>query len=198
MGFILPGREISCERRIRTTRPGRGRNIEETAELSCVQRTIRLKTVLPYAPDKVWRALTNPELLGAWFMENDMVPEAGHYFTFRMAPQKGWDGVTHCEVVAVEPEKYIAYTYRGEATGEKALACAGIHSEAGDKLTRGIFTKLDTVLSFRLEPTCGGTILYMEHSGYRGLKLALISLIMQMGWKKQLRKKLPKVLEGMK
>jgi hypothetical protein len=37
----------------------------------------------------------------------------------------------------------------------------------------------------------------MEHSGYKGLKLIIVSLIMQMGWKKQLRKKLPKVLEQM-
>lgn len=112
-----------------------------------------------------------------------------------MKAQKGWDGITHCEIIAVEPQKRIAYTYRGEATGEKALACAGIHSDTADKLTKGIFTRLDTVLNFTLEPTSGGTILHLEHSGYKGLKLALISFIMQMGWKKQLTRKLPKVLE---
>lgn len=159
--------------------------------------TIKLKTVLPYSQEKVWQALTDPKLLGSWFMENNIVPAVGHYFTFKMKPQKGWDGITHCEIIAVDPQKHIAYTYRGEATGEKALACAGIHSSTADKLTKGIFTKLDTVLSFTLEPTCGGTILKMEHSGYKGLKLVIISLIMQMGWKKQLRKKLPKALEQM-
>ena len=160
-------------------------------------RTIKLKTVLPYTQEKVWRALTDPKLLGSWFMENSIEPTQGHYFTFRMKPQKGWDGITHCEVISVEPQKYIAYTYQGEATGEKALACAGIHSGTADKLTKGIFTRLDTVLRFSLEPTCGGTILSMEQSGYKGLKLVIISFIMQMGWKKQLRKRLPKVLERM-
>jgi len=160
-------------------------------------RTIRLKTVLPYAQEKVWQALTDAKLLGSWFMENNIEPVQGHYFTFRMKPQKGWDGITHCEIIAIEPGKHIAYTYRGEATGEKALACAGIHSSTADKLTKGIFTKLDTVLSFTLEPTCGGTILSMEQSGYKGLKVVIISLVMQMGWKKQLRTKLPKVLEQM-
>lgn len=160
-------------------------------------RTIKLKTVLPYPQEKVWQALTEPKWLGSWFMENNIEPTQGHYFTFRMKPQKGWDGVTHCEVISVEPEKSIAFTYRGEATGEKALACAGVHSDKADKFTKGIFAKLDTVLSFRLEPTCGGTILSMEHSGYKGLKLVIISFIMQMGWKKQLRKRLPKVLERM-
>lgn len=117
-------------------------------------------------------------------MKNDIEPVLNHHFTFSMAPQKGWDGVTHCEVIAVEPLKRLVYTYRGEATGEKALACAGIHSDAGDKITKGIFTKLDTVLRFTLEPTCGGTILSLEHAGYKGLKLVIISYIMQMGWKK--------------
>jgi uncharacterized protein YndB with AHSA1/START domain len=158
-------------------------------------RKIKLKTILQYEPEKVWQALTDSKMLGSWFMENDIKPRLGHYFTFRMSPQKGWNGVTHCEIIAVEPQKYIAYTYRGEATGEKALACAGIHSNSAGKMTKGIFTRLDTVLSFKLEPTCGGTILSMEHSGYKGLKLIIISLIMEIGWKKQLRKKLPKVLE---
>jgi len=162
-----------------------------------MERTIHLKTVYPYTPEKVWAALTDRKLLGNWFMENDIAPVPGHYFTFRMKPQKGWDGITHCEVLSAEPPKHISYTYRGEATGEKALACAGIHSDAADKMTKGIFARLDTVLSFTLEPTCGGTILRMEQSGYRGLKLVIISYIMQMGWKKQLRKRLPKVLEQM-
>jgi uncharacterized protein YndB with AHSA1/START domain len=160
-------------------------------------RTIKLKTVLPYAPDKVWLALTDPKILGSWFMENNIEPRQGHSFMFRMKPQKGWDGITYCEITALEQQKHIAYSYRGEATGEKALACAGIHSNAADKLTRGIFTKLDTMVSFTLEPTCGGTILLMEQSGFRGLKLVIISFIMKMGWKKQLRKKLPKVLQQM-
>ncbi|GAC1307569.1 MAG: hypothetical protein NVSMB24_19680 [Mucilaginibacter sp.] len=128
-------------------------------------------------------------------MENDLVPATGHSFTFRMAPQKGWDGVTHCQIIAIEPKKYISYSYRGEATGEKALACAGVHSDRADKITRGIFTKLDTVVSFALEPACGGTVLTMEQTGYKGLKLVIISFIMQMGWKKQLKKKLPKTLD---
>jgi uncharacterized protein YndB with AHSA1/START domain len=160
-------------------------------------RAIRLKVVLPHPVEKVWRALTDSRILGTWFMENDLEPVPGHYFTFRMAPQKGWDGITHCEVQQVEPPKHIAYTYRGEATGEKALACAGIHSATADSMTKGIFTKLDTVVRFRLEPTCGGTILHLEQSGYRGIKMVIISLIMQMGWKKQLKKRLPAVLDKM-
>jgi uncharacterized protein YndB with AHSA1/START domain len=160
-----------------------------------MERTIKLNVFLPYDQDLVWRALTEAELLGAWFMPNDIEAEAGHYFTFRIKAQKGWDGITHCEIISAVPKQYLAYSYRGEATGEKALACAGIHSEKADKLTKGIFTKLDTVLSFSLESTCGGTLLKVRHSGYKGVKLVLISFIMEMGWKKQLRKKLPNLLQ---
>jgi uncharacterized protein YndB with AHSA1/START domain len=161
-------------------------------------RSIKIKQMLPYPPEMVWRALTDADLLGKWFMQNDIQPIVGHEFEFRMAPQKGWDGITHCRVMVVEPNKYIAYTYSGKASGEKALACAGIHSDTADKAAKGIFAELDTLLSFTLEPTCGGTLLKMEHSGYKGLKMILVSFIMQMGWKKQIGKKLPALLEKLK
>jgi uncharacterized protein YndB with AHSA1/START domain len=163
-----------------------------------MKRTIRIKSVLPYKPELVWQAITDAKLLGKWFMENDFEPLMNREFTFHMAAQKGWDGITHCKVIELEAGKKIAYTYQGFASGEKTLACAGIHSEAADKVGKGIFAELDTVLKFTLEPTCGNsTILYMEHSGYKGLKLVIVSLVMGMGWKKQLHKKLPRVLEQM-
>ena len=160
-----------------------------------MERTIRIKSHLPYKPEQVWLALTDARLLGKWFMENDINPVLNQEFTFRMAPQKGWDGITYCKIKDIEPMKRIVYTYQGKASGEKALSCAGIHSEAADKAAKGIFTELDTVLSFSLAAICGGTTLTMEHSGYKGLKLIIVSLIMGMGWKKQLRKKMPRVLE---
>jgi uncharacterized protein YndB with AHSA1/START domain len=161
-----------------------------------MERTIKIKKHLSYKTEYVWAALTKASLLGKWFMENDIRPELHSEFTFRMSPQKGWDGITHCRIIELEPMKLIAYTYCGEATGEKTLACAGIHSDKADKATKGIFTKLDTVLRFKIEPTCGNeTILHLEHSGYNGLKLVIVSFIMGMGWEKQLNKKLPKVLE---
>lgn len=67
-------------------------------------RTIKLKTFLPYTQDKVWNALTDSNMLGSWFMQNDIKPELGYHFTFRMKPQKGWDGITHCEIIALEPK----------------------------------------------------------------------------------------------
>ena len=162
-----------------------------------MKRTIRLKKVYPYKPEQVWQALTDAKLLGKWFMENDIELVTGHEFTFRMAPQKGWDGITYCTITELDNLHKIAYTYQGFASGEKALACAGIHSEIADSAGKGIFAELDTTLEFTLEPTCGGTILKMEQSGYKGFKMVIVSLIMGMGWKKQLFKKLPVVLAKM-
>lgn len=160
-----------------------------------MKRTIRINTLLPYKPEYVWAALTDSNMLGRWFMKNDLIPEKGNEFTFRMAPQKGWDGVTYCKVIEVEPPRKITYTYKGSASGEKALVCAGINSQAGDKVVKGIFTDLDTILTFRLEPVSGGAGLSMEHSGFMGFKGIIVSYIMQMGWKKQLLRKLPALLK---
>lgn len=160
-----------------------------------MKRKIRIKRFFPYQPEYIWLALTQAKLLGGWFMENDIVPAADHEFTFRMAPQKGWNGITYCRITEVEPLHKISYTYRGSASGEKTLACAGIHSEAADKMTKGIFTELDTVLSFSLTPVCGGTVLTLEHFGFKGLKLVIVSFVMGMGWKKQFVEKLPLIME---
>lgn len=119
---------------------------------------------------------------------NNLKPELNYEFTFRKPPQKGWNGITYCKVIDLEPLQKISYTYRGAASGEKALACAGVHSELADSTLKGIFTELDTVLSFTLTPYKGGTKLFLEHSGFKGFKLIIVSFIMAWGWKKLFRR----------
>jgi uncharacterized protein YndB with AHSA1/START domain len=167
-----------------------------------MRRDIRIERFLRHPPERVWRALTEAPTLGRWFMPTeDFEPKLGHAFTFRMKPQRGWDGVTHCEVLELEPLRRIAYAYRGQATGEKTLACAGIHSPAVKRAGRGILTRLDTVLRFSLEAerTCSGeeeTRLVLEHQGFEGFQLTLVGLVMDMGWRKVLKRLLP-VLDGL-
>ena len=38
---------------------------------------------IPYPPEKIWRALTQPHLIEAWLMKNDFKPVVGHGFTLR-------------------------------------------------------------------------------------------------------------------
>jgi uncharacterized protein YndB with AHSA1/START domain len=160
-----------------------------------MKRTIRIKRQFQYPLEVVWQAISNPVSLGEWFMPNDFKPELNFEFTFRKPPQKGWDGITWCKVTEYVPLHLVAYTYRGKASGEKTLACAGIKSETGDKVVKGIFTELDTVLKFTLSPSGSGTEMILEHSGFKGFKLVIVSMVMGMGWKKLVDSKLPQALE---
>jgi uncharacterized protein YndB with AHSA1/START domain len=39
-----------------------------------VTDAIRTDSFFPHPPEKVWRALTDPELLASWLMPNDFEP----------------------------------------------------------------------------------------------------------------------------
>ena len=165
-----------------------------------MNRTIHLTRLLPYAPEVVWSGLTDATKVSKWLMPTDRLPlSPGNVFTFRMAPQRGWDGVTHCEIVTADAPHTLSYTYRGQATGEKALRCAGIDAEAAMQAGKGFFAQLDTLVTFTLvaDPSCDGTArtrLSFEQTGYRGLKMSIVSYIMEAGWRKLLDHRLPDVL----
>ncbi|TIO38389.1 MAG: ATPase, partial [Mesorhizobium sp.] len=58
-------------------------------------------------PEKVWRALTEPELLAAWLMPNDIKPAIGERFAFA-----GPNAPIECEVLEAEPGKLLRYSWR--------------------------------------------------------------------------------------
>jgi uncharacterized protein YndB with AHSA1/START domain len=60
---------------------------------------------IPFPPEKIWRALTQPHLIEEWLMKNDFKPVVGHSFNLRA----DW-GVVDCQVQAVEPNKTLSYT----------------------------------------------------------------------------------------
>jgi uncharacterized protein YndB with AHSA1/START domain len=98
---------------------------------------------MPFPPEKIWRALTQPHLIEAWLMKNDFHPVVGHRFSLR----GDWGGVLDCEVLAIEPNRTLSYTWN--------FAHA---DEAYD---------LKSVVTFTLTPTSAGTRLRMEQSGFR-------------------------------
>jgi len=63
---------------------------------------------LPYPPEKIWRALTQPHLIEEWLMRNDFRPVVGHRFDLRA----DW-GRVDCQVLVVEPNKTLSYTWEG-------------------------------------------------------------------------------------
>ena len=104
-------------------------------------RTLVVQREMPHPPEKIWRALTQGPLIKEWLMDNDFLPVVGHGFQFRSTPMPKWDGVIDGEVLVVEPNKKLSYTWN-------ALG-------------------LESVVLFTLTPAEGGTHLRMEHSGFR-------------------------------
>jgi uncharacterized protein YndB with AHSA1/START domain len=101
---------------------------------------------LPHAAEKVWRALTDPALLGEWLLpvveaELDLAP--GAPFTLKTQPHPPWDGTVDCRILEVEPQRKLSYAW---AVGELGL---------------------DTVVTFTLTPTASGTRLSLVQSGFR-------------------------------
>ena len=106
-------------------------------------RSVVIERDIPYPPEKLWRALTQPHLIAEWLMENDFAPTVGHRFNLRGA----WGGVLDCEVLAIEPNRTLSYSW-DFANDDPAYA-------------------LKSVVTFTLTPTAGGTHLRMEQAGFR-------------------------------
>jgi uncharacterized protein YndB with AHSA1/START domain len=98
---------------------------------------------IPHPAEKIWRALTQPHLIEEWLMKNDFKPAVGHRFNLRGQ----WGGVLDCEVLAVEPNRTLSYTWNFA------------HENAA--------MNLKSVVTFTLTPTSSGTLLRMEQSGFR-------------------------------
>lgn len=111
-------------------------------------RSIVVERLMPFPPERIWRALTTPELLAEWLMQNDFAPRLGHRFTFRAKPVPGWSGVTNCEVIELDEPHLLAYRW-GDGT----------ESDTG----------LKTIVTWTLTPTDQGTLVRMEHSGFRAV-----------------------------
>jgi uncharacterized protein YndB with AHSA1/START domain len=97
---------------------------------------IRLSQFINLPPAIVWRALTDPSIHAMWWAAGDVKAIVGHRFTLDMG---SW-GLQPCEVIAVEPERLLCYSF-----------APGI---------------LDTTITWRLEPENSGTRLHLEHSGF--------------------------------
>jgi uncharacterized protein YndB with AHSA1/START domain len=96
-----------------------------------------------HPPERLWRALTQPSLIEEWLMKNDFKPVVGHRFNLR----GDWGGVLECEVLVVEPNKTLTYTWNFPS----AAAAFNLKSE----------------VTFTLTPTDAGARLRVEQIGFR-------------------------------
>ncbi|HEY0704334.1 MAG TPA: SRPBCC domain-containing protein [Candidatus Acidoferrales bacterium] len=103
-------------------------------------RTLVIEKEFAHSPEKVWRALTQGALIKEWLMDNDFQPVVGHRFTFRATPVANWSGVINSEVLVVEPNERLSYSWGSLG--------------------------LETSVVWTLVATKTGTLLRMEQSGF--------------------------------
>jgi uncharacterized protein YndB with AHSA1/START domain len=114
-----------------------------TSEVPAIERTLSLRA----APERVWRAITDPDDLARWFPQRaawDLRPGGqGRFY---------WEGhgTFPIRVEAVDPPRYLAWTWGLEADQDLESA----HSA--------------TLVEWWLEATeGGGTTLRLRESGFR-------------------------------
>ena len=105
---------------------------------SAETRSVVIEREIAHPPEKLWRALTQPHLMEEWLMKNDFKPSVGHKFNLRGE----WGGVLDCEVLAIEPNRSLSYTWDYK------------HDDAA--------FNLKSVVTFTLTPTSEGTHLRVE------------------------------------
>ena len=74
-------------------------------------KTLVIEKVMPHPPEKIWSALTQSSLIEAWLMANDFQLVVGHKFTLRATPVPNWNGIVDCEVLLVEPNSRLSYSW---------------------------------------------------------------------------------------
>jgi uncharacterized protein YndB with AHSA1/START domain len=104
-------------------------------------RSLVVERDFPHPPGKIWRALTQSPVIEEWLMKNDFQPVVGHRFQLRPTPMPNWNGVIDCEVLVVEADTRLSYSWN-------ALG-------------------LESVVTWTLTPSGSGTHLRMEQAGFR-------------------------------
>lgn len=112
---------------------------------------IRIVCEYPCPVEKLWRALTDPELVPRWTATGagacpeGFAPIPGTKFRFVAKPKPGWNGVVDCEVVEAHEPTLLRYTWTDGGGGEQ------------------------TLVTYLLEPTGEGTRFTYEHTGFTGV-----------------------------
>ena len=104
----------------------------------------------PHPPAKVWRAVTDPDLIPRWTATGrggrpvGFAPVVGTRFQFVAKPVPGWRGIVDCEVLEVREPSLLRFSWAGEEGGTP------------------------TYVSYHIEPHDGGTRFTFDHTGFTG------------------------------
>lgn len=135
-------------------------------------RDIVEEATYPHPPDRVWRALTDGDLIAKWMMRPaGFAAIVGQHFTFQTTPAGAWDGTIRCQVLEVVPGERLSYAWRG-----------------GDAGNVGYGSLLDTIVTFTLTGVAGVTRLRVVHAGFELPRNETAFTSMGEGWKKVVRR----------
>ena len=130
----------------------------------------------PHSIAKVWRVMTDPELMPLWTSTGrggraeGFRPEVGTRFQLIAKPTPGWRGIVDCEVLEVDPPSLLRFSWVGDENGKA------------------------TFVAQRLEAIPGGTRLTYEHTGFTGAGGFIMSRLLGSVRKKMLDVGLPGAL----
>jgi uncharacterized protein YndB with AHSA1/START domain len=139
--------------------------------------SILITRVYAASPEVVWRAMTDPDLVALWTATGQgarpegFEPVVGTRFRFVGKPVFGWDGIVRCEVLEVDAPRLLRYSWQG---GED---------------------EQPTEVAYRIEATDGGARLVYEHTGFTGVRGAMMSRLLGRVRRRMLDDGLPPVLE---
>jgi uncharacterized protein YndB with AHSA1/START domain len=131
----------------------------------------------PHPVDRVWRVLTDPEVVPRWTSTGQggrpegFAPVAGTRFRFVAKPTPGWRGIVDCVVLEVEEPTRLVYSWQGD------------ESEPPSTVT------------YRLAPVPGGTRLTWEHTGFQGIGGFFMRTLLRSVRRKMLTRAFPAVLD---
>ena len=112
---------------------------------------IRIVRDYAYPVTRVWRALTDSDLVPLWTATGaggrpeGFAPVPGTRFRFVAKPKPGWNGIVNCEVIETREPTLLRYTWTDGGGGDT------------------------TVVTYRLEPAGDGTRFTYEHTGFTGV-----------------------------
>jgi uncharacterized protein YndB with AHSA1/START domain len=131
----------------------------------------------PHPPAKVWRAVTDPELIPLWTATGQgarpagFAPVPGTRFQFIAKPMPGWRGIIDCEVLEAREPALLRYSWTDDGT--------------------------TTHVTYRIEPHQGGTRFTFDHTGFTGAGGFFLAKVLGAVRKKMLTTGLPAVLDDL-
>jgi uncharacterized protein YndB with AHSA1/START domain len=136
--------------------------------------SIRRQRTYPHPPADVWAALTQPDLLTAWFMRtDDFVPSPGTTFTLIDDQARGWSGRVRGTVLDAQPPHRLVYRWKADDDPDV------------------------TTVTWTLTATQnGGTDLTLVHGGFRRHPRSIVTrAFLDLGWRSMLRTTLAAAIE---